>query len=331
MGLSQGVLTKCDAVTLCLRGLGWPAAEVTSLPKALQTPEDREQFIKDGKETPALWAPGAFLTKPHIQLFSSPLPLTVRLATKLQLSDWRKELKQVHEKCVRGALGLGGMHDNNTVQACLSSLPETLKIVWKLRWENHWKETWYRLLLDGVPGAGGHGIVLKKSPCPCGWLVPQHLSKEEGAAAQRDHVFWQCLPAQAVRRALQHNLPEGTILQPAHLWLLQPPCPQIHSGVWAVVGLAALTIINSARRYMWAMHCHQQEDAANHRLALSPGAQAEPQHMAANRATAKLAAALWDFADTGRMPKKWEGVVTEDHLFVCGCHGARMRVNFKIP
>jgi len=64
------------------------------------------------------------------------------------------------------------------------------------------------------------------------------------AALLRNHRFWECPVAQAVRLVLQHNLPPNTQLQAHHLLLAAPPCPEVQPVVWAVVTLAALTAIH---------------------------------------------------------------------------------------
>lgn len=135
------------------------------------------------------------------------------------------------------------------MQAATAKLRLRLAPVWRLKWENKHKEIWWRLLLGGVVGAGGHGIALRNQHCPCGWTIPTGLSNEDAASAQRDHVFWFCTPARAVRAWIAQSLPQGSSLQPRHLWLLQNP-PRVHHGVWWVVALAALTAIDRARKHM---------------------------------------------------------------------------------
>jgi hypothetical protein len=160
---------------------------------------------------------------------------------------------------------LGGEQPTNEqVEAERARVATRLKAAWRLPWDNRLKETWWRLLLDGVQGAGGHGIALSK-PCPCGWDAPAHLSKSERAAAQRAHVFWGCTPAVAIRTAISHNLSPGSQLLPKHLWLLQPPGEQVEQGVWAVAGMAALSAMAGARKCMWALHMEDQRGAARGR------------------------------------------------------------------
>ena len=344
---------EVTATIYCLRSLGWPAQGITSLPKALQG-ERLPEFLAHGSHSPQLYTPQAFTSSPYIQLFEQPLPLTVRLGTRLQLAGQPAVVQAALRQCVEGALSLGGFQPSNQeegaaqITACLTALPARMKQAWSLRWENQEKEIWWRLLLGGVPGAGGHGIMLK-GPCPCGWAVPAHLCKEAGAAAQRDHVFWQCAPAQAVRRALAHNLPEGTQLQPRHLWLLEPPCPEVHPGVWMVVGMAALTVLQSARKYMWAKHKSNSSNSNNNNRQQQQRRRAAARRQqpgqreaamltpapvaAAMRAVARLAAALGSFADLGHVPKGWRGSVSQTHPFLAlpSAQATRLTAELKTP
>mmetsp|Transcript_17521 Transcript_17521/g.44123 ORF Transcript_17521/g.44123 Transcript_17521/m.44123 type:complete len:862 (-) Transcript_17521:77-2662(-) len=226
------------------------------------------------------------------------------------------------------------------VQQAAEHMRARMPHVWRLPWDNKWKEPWWRLLLGGLPAAGGHGICLR-GPCLCGWAVPASFTDQQGAAAQRDHVMWHCAPARAVRALIQHHLPPMVQLQPEHLWLLHPPSHHIHPGVWSVVALAALSAISGARSYMWAMHCHRKEAPAPqlHQLLLSdmPGWRCPPHRgalllaalqpdgqdddepdavvplpphitipqMAARRAVAETLAAVRDFVAGGVVPSSW--------------------------
>jgi hypothetical protein len=271
-----------EGVQATLRALGWPAASITTLPKALANAADRQELLDEARVDPRCIVPTPFQRSPHIQLFSMPLPMTVKLATRLQQRPWREAVRSKHEKCVRGALQLGVAGEAGggdaarppRVPQLLQDLQNRLKKVWSLKWDNHWKETWWRLLLEGVKGAGGHGIALN-GPCPCGWAPDPAHDQQSRAAAQRDHVFWHCPPAQAVRQVLSFNLPEGTALEATHVWLLQPPHASIHEEVWAVAALAALTTMAGARPYMWAKHLqHNRQVAAAPQPAAQPWLQA---------------------------------------------------------
>lgn len=173
-------------------------------------------------------------------------------------------------------------------------------------------------------------MVLRK-PCPCGWVVPAYLDNEAGAAAQRDHVFWHCRPAGAVRALLTHNLPQGAQLRPQHLWLLQPP-DGVFAGVWMVVALAALTAIDRARSYMWALHCEQLEErrvvaaAGGRQLTIEQAFRMAPRPAAVqvvasvaagHRAVAEVLAAVQDFVTLDMLPDEssW-GRIGPEHPFI---------------
>lgn len=297
------------ALTLLVRSISWDAASITALPKQLSTPEGRAAATAAQFDSPERWVPVAFQHQPRLQLFSSPLPLTVRLATRLQQGPWRGAVRDMHVRCIRAALQLDQADTENGQHQMLQRLQPRLKTAWQLRWSNHFKETWWRLLLEGVPAAGGHGIALN-GPCPCGWAAPAHLDTPARAAAQRDHVFWHCPPALAVRRVLAHNLPPGTQLRAQHLWLMQPPCAGLHAQVWMVVGLAALTVLASARKHMWALHMSRQEQRQQDQQA------AEPHIAATRRAIARLVDGVMDFVDLGEVPDIWKGQVQLEHAFI---------------
>lgn len=227
------------------------------------------------------------------------------------------------------------------LQRAVQHLQARLPYVWQLPWDNKWKEVWWRLLLGGLPGAGGHGVCLRGA-CPCGWSTPSYMTNQQGAVAQTAHVMWQCAPAQAVRALLQHHLPPSTPLLPKHLWLLSPPSPAIHPGVWAVVALAALHSIYGARSYMWALRCRRAESASHSgprqlQLGDCPGWMCPPApparcllpdvlthdgqellcsppsvpsnlsipSLAARRAVAETMAAIRDFVCNDVVPKSW--------------------------
>jgi exonuclease III len=258
--LTQKELTVLSgqAVTYVLRSIGWPASTIAALPKALTTEEGRQLVTAAGMGDATQWVPTLYQHSPYVQLFNEPLPLTVRMGTRLQQNTWRTSVASMHKQCITAALQLGGeAPTGEQVAAELQNVKTRQKSAWHLKWDNHYKEAWWRLLLDGIPGAGGHGIALNK-PCPCGWSAPEGLSKPQKAAAQKAHVFWGCTPAVAIRAVLQLNLPPGTQLLPKHMWLLQPPCAQVKAEVWEVVGMSALTALMGARKCMWALHLEQQ-------------------------------------------------------------------------
>jgi hypothetical protein len=81
-----------------------------------------------------------------------------------------------------------------------------------------YKEVFWRLDVNGVRAAGACQRFFS-APCPCGVV---------GSGAQgdcerlRQHAFWECAIAQAVRTQVQRGL-GGALLQQWHLWLVDPP------------------------------------------------------------------------------------------------------------
>jgi hypothetical protein len=120
----------------------------------------------------------------------------------------------------------------------LTELQATQRHMWRVRWDNHYKETWWRLAVNGVAMFGAarytHGTPL---PCLCC-----------AGRVSRLHHFWECPIATRVVSELQLCLPiDAAPLTRAHVWLLREP-PGVRPCVWQVVALAALSAMNSGRR-----------------------------------------------------------------------------------
>lgn len=319
----QQQMLQAQAVRYMLLSIGWDAQGVAAFPQ-----EDDEQAQRQHYP----WVPPPFKAAPHIQLFTAPIPLSVKLGTRLQLSrpQYQAPRMEAWTRCVSGALNLhvgqqgGGPAgaDRGEVQRAIAGLRDRLPRVWKLGWDSRWKETFWRLLLGGVVGAGGHGIALKRQPCPCGWQIPAHLEGADAAAAQRDHVFWHCQPARAVRALLQHNLPAGVQLQARHLWLLERPSEGIHAGVWAVVCMAALTAIARARACMWARHKAQQAQRA-----AGPRQRTLDELWGGARMPEHPADALLDVEDSNEEPAGGNGVGAEGQAGGLVAQGRGVRVS----
>jgi len=118
--------------------------------------------------------------------------------------------------------------------------------VWRLPWDNHHKEVLWGLAYDAFPTperlAGGRDYA-----CGCGASVPG-----------RQHYFWDCSIAQPLIQEVQRHLPPATApLRQAHIWLGCPPLGQ-DARMWAVVALAALGGLNSARKFMTKDRLGQQ-------------------------------------------------------------------------
>lgn len=230
-----------------------------------------------------------------------------------------------------------------TVLKDLGRLHVRLGYAWRLPWDNGWKEVWWRLLVNGVSGAGGHGAVVDR-PCACGWhWRAAGWVGADAAAAVRAHVFWECPVAVAVRGCLQRNLPPGVVLEPRHLWLLMPPAG-VHPGVWLVAALSALSALADARRFMAALQVQALvpvQRAVQRAPQLPRGRQltlqtawrlpgAAPAVCAPlpvrpsvilrgqREALVRLHAAVKDFVAQGMVPEQWQRgwVVPPDHPFL---------------
>ena len=339
------------AVTYMLRSIAWPTTWAGPLP---DTRRKRRPPTAPGAAPNSGFVPDRFSgapddPKPYIHLFTKPQPLTVKLATALQLRAAREAVAVSYNEVVTAALTIQTpvpAPDPDLVEEMVLELAVRLPAVWKLRWESSNKEPWWRLLLGGLPGAGGHGVVLRTRPCPCGWSIPAPLTGAAAAAAQRDHVMWHCRPARAVCAFIKHNLPPNTALSPVHLWLLEAPA-SVQKEVWWVVALAAIKAITRARAYMWALQFEQQRAApardprqltlqqawARRGLMPQPAA-AEPLHVvvpaaAAQRAVLEVAASIQDFVQLGWVGTGWAEQVPEDHPFI-GVHAEGVAVRDRV-
>lgn len=126
-------------------------------------------------------------------------------------------------------------------------LLQSLRQVLRIPWNNTHKELLWRLALNGVHAAGGTYRFV--SPCQCGFQPTARQLAVSGSAVYRQHAFWDCPVAQAVRHQLQQQpIPP---LQRYHLWLLQPPGPVVRRPVWQVMCLAALEAMELGRRGLW--------------------------------------------------------------------------------
>lgn len=349
-----------EATVMALRSIAWqrPAAQLQQHHAPSQTQPDSQQLAQQLPGSTWL-APEFHPPRSHLHLFQKPLALTCKAATQLQLREWEVEVTATHLRVTASALQLaapplpaadvfvelavrvvGGGVQVGLVPARPPPAPELIRnaflglrarlpTVWRLPWDNYYKETWWRLLLEGVPGAGGHRVALRK-PCPCGWSIPAYMDNEAGAAAQRDHVFWHCRPARAVRALLSHNLPQDAQVLPQHLWLLQT-LEGVHAGVWSVVALAALTAISKARSYMWALHCEllaaRRAAAANGGVQLTIeqafGLAPMPAAMrvvvtaaAADKAVAEMLGSVRDFVSLNSLPADSWGSIGQQHPFI---------------
>jgi hypothetical protein len=220
-------------------------------------------------------------------------PLTVREVTAMQLGQVLHQREQVFGAFAAQALrGSGVPHAQWAGHA--RAFASNLQRIWKVPWENAHKEVLWRMAVNGVVGAGGHGICYRQ-PCPCGFQLTDAQYRAGDGRQHQQHAFWDCPVAQAVREQLQRGL--GVPLQQRHVWLVVAPEPGVQRVVWQVVALAALEAMEAGRRAVWRRH-HQGVDAA--------GAVAQARMVA----VAAFWLAVSDFGGSQRrVPRRgWEGV-----------------------
>lgn len=135
----------------------------------------------------------------------------------------------------------------------LSSFLGGIKKVWQIPSENSPKEVLWRLAVNGVLGAGGHGVCYR-GPCLCGYSLTPAQCAAKDSTLHRQHVCWDCPVAQAVvgRVGAGVGLGGGGVRQ-WQVWLLQPT-HGLKAAVWRVVALAALDAMWVGWRSLRAMH-----------------------------------------------------------------------------
>ena len=115
----------------------------------------------------------------------------------------------------------------------------------ELRWDNDQKEAFWRLALNGYPGFPMHRTQLERgqpaATCPCG----AHMNEGD-----RRHLFWECTMAVALREAIDASLDFDGLVDRKNLWLNIPPLT-VHTFVWDVVCLAAISALDVGRRMMY--------------------------------------------------------------------------------
>ena len=296
------------------------------------------------RQAPA--APGG--SEAHLPLSK----LTVRAGTGLQQGPLLGLRRSAHAAFIAAATGVEAA---DVTPAQHTALHGTLRRAWALKWENQQKEVLWRMTVQGVRGAAGHGLPTHHA-CPCGGLAAG-----AGAAAALQHHYWSCPVAAAVVRELQRGWEAGEgalaalvpALRRADVWLLDPPArpsggPQqrrMHGGVWMVVCLAALTAMDHGRRALVAMHMGREEarqraerrrqrGGGGRQLSLYeawrlPQPPPAPLPPLVPRAEGAAAARFWsllaDFAELGVAHKSWDSLAGEGHPYLVR-HGDGVRV-----
>ena len=277
--------------------------------------------------------------------------LSVRAGTRLLLEPVQAQRRLARTRFVLGAWSAESAADvpAATAETALDQLAASMRILWKIPWENERKETFWRLTINGVPAAGGHDIA-PSGPCPCGWQSPPQSEDQPHRAMQLQiHTFWSCPVAAAVRASVSSALPPETQFPCSALWLLQAP-PGLHSGAWSVVRAATVEAMDWGRRYLWALarDCEEAEELLDHTQTLitaffpaadpasTPPATAEDQQAtlvrrASHRAVAQLWCFLNDFVAQTDVPDGWQAIAA-DHPFIgVREEGGRARLQLNLP
>ena len=165
--------------------------------------------------------------------------------------------------------------------------------MWRLPWENERKEVFWRLPLDAIAFYGAARFrPAGADPLPC-WCGRGHVC--------RQHLFWQCPVARAVRMSVNAAMPPAYAyvnptpytLRRFQLWLAEPP-PSFLPVVWRVVTLAALDAIRHGQDVLTAC-CLASFDRSSDRRALPPAVRATAVTQACTAAAARFWSLLEDF------------------------------------
>jgi CRISPR-associated Cas5-like protein len=206
------------------------------------------------KPPPYVAAPGPAQQRPPPLLLLSH-PFSVRTATLSQLRLDLAAQRQCFVDFTSRALSLSTPLPPPSSPASLThQLSRTVSSLWHVPCDPSVKDTFWRLRLHGVWGAGGHDLA-PAAPCRCGWIPPSGLPASR-ALLLRDHCFWSCPVAAAVVAELTRGLPvQGPAappLSPQDVWLLTaPPGRTLHGGVWAFVCMVAIHAMERGRRHLW--------------------------------------------------------------------------------
>ena len=265
------------------------------------------------------------------------VPLSVRAATALQVAPALEAQRQARLEYAASALaeGMGAVPGQQAVQEAAAALGKSMKVLWRLGWENERRETLWRLSVNGVAAAGGHDVCLG-GPCKCGWVGPPGdggLSARKRAFAWRSHHFWSCPIARAVVSELLSALPAQAQLVCADVWLMRPPAG-VYAGVWGLVCAAAVEAMEFGRKLAWAL------DLGG---AAAPGGPSQtlitsffprvsvgdsPPSAVVQRAARKAAAWFWcliqDFVSLQRVPVDWLSKMGPTHAFVGVTGGSQL-------
>lgn len=336
-----------DALLLAVQGMylaipaAWKAATAATLPSAVQPQvplnSGRHFDLAASAEAVAtlvgrLGWPGFSLLHHHTDGNGRPhFPLTVKSATTLQIRgrlENQRVARQAYARCALaeggGGLGGGGGQPQPPLAMAVRDFEVALKVLWRVPWANVHKEHLWRLSVNGVRGAGGHGLS-SPHPCPCGWAGPPDADlPEQKAFAWRSHNFWSCPVAMAVTAEILRSLPSPATLTCAHVWLLRPPSSSVHAGVWGVVAAAAIAAMSFGRKNLIRLHLRQQEELGAGQTLITdyfPVVAGAPPASILDRACRRAAGWFWcllqDFASLQPdIPSGWGAGPLSSHPFL---------------
>jgi hypothetical protein len=179
------------------------------------------------------------------QLLGPRSSLSVRHAYTLLTRSRRTSRRQAHRQFVVQALRHSAA-TREQVDAAVTTFVGCFGRLWRVPWENGYKEVFWRLAVNGVRAAGACQRYFS-APCPCGVVGS---GAHGDCECLRQHAFWECAIAQAVRTQVQRGL-AGALLQQWHLWLVDP-LPVCHM-VWRVVVLAAIWAMEQGTKRLWSL------------------------------------------------------------------------------
>ena len=224
-----------------------------------------------------------------------------------------------------GRLGLPA--HTTTAKQEQAGLEKQMADLWRLKWDNIHKEPLWRLTVNGVVGAGGHGIS-QREPCPCGWRGDEEAVNQHGeqqAFSWRAHYFWHCPVAQAVLTELRATLPARVHIECADVWLLRAPLDAgVHAGVWGLVCMVALAAMAFGRKTLLAISLGEEDQRDTTQSLITAFfpilSGSRPSVSVVQRASRKAAAMFWcllqDFVAVQEVPLGWGTEVAPDHPFV---------------
>lgn len=191
-------------------------------------------------------------------------------------------------------LALASTHPTpSSLTRAVAQFKTKLAAVWKIPCDNQLKEILWLLAHNAMPD---NHVPSSTWTCPC--------TSQPVASTHRQHTFWECPVARAVREQLTHSMPGVDITQ-SHVWLLQPPSQQLDVRIWCVVCLAVLQAMSFGHKHLWRQHLHEHN-------ATAPAA--DPVHPACTLSANYFWSTLQAFTFSADVAA-W--LIGPDHPFIC--------------